>query len=330
MRKHCSMPSRRLTGLSPAALALVLVAGAAVAANPSHATNYCSMTADSALTACGHEVEDDFWIAAGNCINIANAGDRGKCEDAADEDRADGHALCAAQFDARTALCAAVGEDRYDPKFNPAKFVDPLEIGVSVEPNPYLPLNQGRQWVYEGGGETVTVTVTPRTKLIGGVTCVVVNDVVEEDGEVVEDTDDWVAQDKLGNVWYCGEIARDFETFDGDAPAVPELVDIGGSWKAFRDHAKPGVLMPAAPQVGTVYRQEFALGDAEDAAEVLSVTGSAATPAGFCDGDCVITKEFTPLEPGVFELKHFAPGIGLILEVDPETGERVELVDVNF
>ena len=102
-----------------------------------------------------------------------------------------------------------------------------------------------------------------------------VNDVVEEDDDAIEDTDDWYAQDMDGNVWYCGEIAKNFETFEGDDPEDPELVDIEGSWKAGRDYAKPGILMLAAPMVGDVYRQEVSWGDAEDVAEVISTTGSA-------------------------------------------------------
>jgi hypothetical protein len=291
--------------------------------------NFCSATAEAAETACRSEVEDDFWIAQGNCINVSNAGARNKCFKLAELERSEGGELCGEQSDARLELCAALGEARYDPTFDPKDFVDPLAIGHSVAPNPYFPLEQGRQWVYEGGGETITVTVTSATKLIAGVTCLVVNDTVVEDGEVIEDTDDWYAQDVTGNVWYCGEIALNFETVEGDDPEEAELVDIEGSWKAFRDFARPGILMEAAPRVGDVYRQEVALGDAEDAAEVLSVTATEATPAASCDGDCLITKDFTPLEPGVFEHKYYAPGVGMILEVDPETGERLELVEMT-
>jgi hypothetical protein len=38
-----------------------------------------------------------------------------------------------------------------------------------------------------------------------------------------------------------------------------------------------------------------------------------------------MTENFTPLEPDVVENKYYVPGIGLIVEVDPDTGERVEL-----
>lgn len=152
-------------------------------------------------------------------------------------------------------------------------------------------------------------------------TCVVIRDVVEDDGEVIEDTKDWYAQDIHGNVWYFGEAVQDFEN--------GELVSIDGSFTAGVNNAKAGIIMKAAPAVGDVYRQEFSLGNAEDAARVLSLTGSAAVPAARCRRDCLVTRDFTPLEPGVFERKFYAPGVGSILEVNPKTGKRLELVEIK-
>jgi len=288
---------------------------------------FCSMTAKAVKKACNFEVKDDYWIAVGNCINESDPDERRACFQDARTERRDGNALCKEQREARMDLCDAVGEARYDPDFDPDNFVDPTEIGNSVAPNPYFPLVAGNQWKYEGNGETITVTVTDKTKLIEGVTCVVVNDVVKEDGVPVEDTNDWYAQDREGNVWYCGEIAVDFEVFEGDDPEDPELVAIDGSWKAGRDSAKPGILIGAMPQVGDIYRQEVSLGDAEDIAEVISISGNESVAAGFsCNNNCVVTRDGTPIEPGVYENKHYVPGLGLILEEDME-GNRVELVE---
>ncbi len=86
--------------------------------------------------------------------------------------------------------------------------------------------------------------------------------------------------------------------------------------------------MKANPAVGDIYRQEFLLNEAEDLAEVVSRTTSATVPAAGCSNDCLTTREHTPLEPGVFENKICARGTGLILEVNPETGKRVELVEI--
>ena len=152
------------------------------------------------------------------------------------------------------------GEDFAD------NFVDPLTIGTpgGPEPHPYLPLLQGSTWVYEGTfmedgeeiTEVITVTVTDKIKLIDGIRCLVVRDTVEVDGELIEDTDDWFAQDVDGNLWYCGEEVKDYETFDGDLPPIPELVAIDGSFKAGRDGDEAGILLPAVPVAGDIYRQE--------------------------------------------------------------------------
>ena len=318
---------RFLSCRSQTAVLLVGAAAALVLIVPDALAGPCTNTATAALRACRAEVVDDFQIARGVCINLSDAAERSECLEEAGAERQEARALCREQRDARLDLCEALGEARYDPGFEPADFVDPLAIGGAVAPNPYFPLIPGARWVYEGGDETVTVTVTDKTKLIEGVTCLVVNDLVEEDGVAIEDTDDWYAQDLDGNVWYCGEIARNFEVFEGDVPEEAELVDIDGSWKAGRDGAQPGIVMLALPKVGDVYRQEVALGEAEDAARVISTTGSAIVPAASCDGDCVVTRDFTPLEPDANERKFYGPGVGLILEQDLESGDRVELLE---
>ena len=113
--------------------------------------------------------------------------------------------------------------------------------------------------------------------------------------------------------------------FPGDVPETPEVVDIEGSWKAGRDGAEPGILLPFDPQVGDVFRQEVAYGEAEDAIEILSITADEAAPGGACASGCLMTLDFTPLEPGAEENKYYVPGIGLIVEINADTGERVEL-----
>ncbi len=302
-----------------------LILGAALAA---HAGGYhrghgpaCTLTSQAAFRACLYEITDDYWIAVGNCTNLSNTGDGWECRREAVMAWNEGREECSDQYGARQEVCDALGEAPYDPEIDPANFVDPDDIGDSVAPNPYFPLTAGLVRIYEGGNETITVTNTGDTKEILGVTCAVVRDVVQEDGEIIEDTLDWYAQDKEGNVWYFGEIALNFE--DG------QLTDIEGSWTAGVEGAKAGIIMKAEPAVGAVYRQEFSLGDAEDMGEVLSTTASASVPApgASCDGNCVLTRDWTPLEPDVEEHKTYAPGVGPILEVDLETGERVELVE---
>jgi hypothetical protein len=143
---------------------------------------------------------------------------------------------------------------------------------------------------------------------------------VTRDGELVEDTLDWYAQDRQGNVWYFGEIAQNFE--EG------RLANLDGSWRAGVDGALPGIVMKAAPRVGDVYRQEFALGEAEDFARVVSLSGRVTTPAASCT-NCLVTGDFSTLEPDLNERKFYARGIGFIFERDQNTGETVELVEIR-
>jgi hypothetical protein len=78
-----------------------------------------------------------------------------------------------------------------------------------------------------------------------------------------------------------------------------------------------------------VYRQEFSLSNAEDLAEIQSITGSATVPAASCNGDCLVTKDFSPMEPDVVENKYYASGKGVLLEINPDTGKRVELIEIK-
>jgi len=300
---------------------------------------FCSRTANALFRACGHEVQDDSFIAAAVCINVSDDEERAECLADARDSRDEGDQLCREQLAGRLDACELLGEERYDPDFDPASFDDDFEN--LTNPNPYFPLAIGNRWEYGGGTEAVTVEVLNQTKLIKGVTCIVVRDRVMDDGDLVEDTDDWFAQAKDGNVWYCGEEVKDFETFEGDDPQRPELVSIDGSFKAGRDGDKPGVIFRASPLPGEVYREEFSLGNAEDVTEVLSTTyGFGSDPELdrfvpkplaelLCSGDCVVTRNFSPLEPGVFARKYYASGIGFFLEVKPDTGEVVQLVDCN-
>lgn len=290
----------------------------------------CTSAAVALRQACAVDAVDDVLGATAICTDMADDEDRADCLVDAAAEREEKNEECGDIFDARLALCQDFDDMPHEPMFGPsfaANFVDPLAIGDTVAPNPWFSLETGNRWVYAGDGESIEVEVTGETKLIDGVTCVVIVDTAMEDGAVVEITRDWYAQDVSGNVWYCGEIARNFELFDGDEPQEPELVDIDGSWKAGREGAEPGILLPSNPEVGEIIRQEVFFGEAEDVIEVLSVTATETSPGGSCAGDCLMTADTTPLEPDVEENKFYAPGIGLIVEIDVETGDRVELVE---
>jgi hypothetical protein len=187
-------------------------------------------------------------------------------------------------------------------------------------------MQPGTAWVYgerdlEGSRQRVVVTVTEQTKEISGIRARVVHDVVTEDGAVLEDTYDWYAQDKDGNLWYLGESTKEYK--DG------KVASTAGSWQAGVDGAEPGIILPAKPSVGMAYRQEYYQGEAEDSAEVLSLDEWTEVPAGAYE-HLLMTKELTALEPDVLEHKFYARGVGPVLALSVSAGTgREELVELK-
>lgn len=276
----------------------------------------CSMTAVAQSNACEAGVKDDFFITMANCFNYSNPEVREECLEDAHAEREEGFAECDDIEEAHEQLCEIFGEDPYDPQIDPATFISVADIANN--PNPFFPLIPGNEWVYEAEDEIITVTVLEETREIMGVEAIVVRDVAEEDEELVEDTFDWYAQDIAGNVWYMGELSRNYE--DG------ELADIEGSWEAGVDGAKPGILFRAMPIVGETLRQEYRIGEAEDIGFTETLTANESTESGFaCENTCLQTLEATPLEPDVSEAKYYLPGTGHILTIDLEEDSREEL-----
>lgn len=216
-----------------------------------------------------------------------------------------------------------------DPDFDPGNFSNPLEIS-----NVYWPLIPGTSFRYfaelDDECEVTEIIVSLGVKPILGVDSRVVEELswIDEDcdgtGDVlVEETDDWYAQDDMGNIWYMGEWTTSF--FDDDGNPV---ISHEGSWEAGQDDAEAGIIMLAEPLPGLFYRQEYLEGEAEDMARVLRMNASVATVLGDF-GDCLKTKEWTGLAPGHVEHKYYCPGLGLVL-VEELKGKTVlvQLVDV--
>jgi hypothetical protein len=202
---------------------------------------------------------------------------------------------------------------------------DPVELdpadfaGVAVD-HPFWPMRPGSRWVYretdaDGAEQQVEVTVTGETRTILGIAATVVHDVVSAGGETIEDTFDWYAQDRLGNLWYLGEDTKEFE--DG------RVVSTEGSWEAGVDGALAGIILPADPQVGMAYRQEFYAGHAEDGAEIVSLDQHVEVPFGAFDG-VLETRDITALDPSIEEHKFYARGVGPVQVVQTSGGSSRE------
>ena len=204
--------------------------------------------------------------------------------------------------------------------FDPDNFAgDPID-------NPFFPLEPGTTFIYRGESEGAptrdVMNVTSETKEILGVTATVVYHLSYEDGVLIEETFDWFAQDKDGNVWYLGEDTKELDE-NGN------VISTEGSWEAGVDGAEAGIIMLADPKKGDKYAQENAPDIAEDMAQVIGFEDNVCVQYG-CFDNVLVTKEWSPLERGVVEYKYYAEGVGFIYGEMIKGGEETtELVRVR-
>ena len=309
---------------------------------------FCSKTAKQMFGACRADVNDNFREVRAKCLNIAVDDERGECFERAWDERHEESDECFDRREARYEACDLVGEERYapDPLKDPLiTFIDPDSIGDGAEPNPFFDLSVGHTYVLRAGEdfeEIVVVTVTDETREAEGydgaevlcrtvVDAVVVEEEDDDDGgvdyEAVEITDDEYAQDVDGNVYYCGEVSRNFE--DG------YLSDLDGSFFSGINGAKAGILIRSAPMVGMADRQEWAVGEAEDVVEYIHLATSPdeENPLFPCNDQCLQTHDSAALDPGETEFKYYLRNVGFVLAVALEdgepSGEREELLCVG-
>lgn len=204
-------------------------------------------------------------------------------------------------------------QESYNPVINPADFTNRIS-------NPYFSMPVGKKMVYEAkteeGTERIETLIPGWTKEVMGVETLVFWDLVYLNGELIEDTRDYIAQDTEGNVWYFGENVDNY--VDG------LLVSHSGAWLSGVDEALPGILMKAHPQVGEEYHQEYYAGEAEDVARVESDNETVTVPSGTYT-DCLKILEWNPLESGGGYKYHSPSAGGTVLE--EEEDERVELIE---
>jgi hypothetical protein len=197
--------------------------------------------------------------------------------------------------------------------------VDPAKLSPVVD-NPYFPLAAGTRSIYEGQevdpatGETVELRVETSVRdanvKVSGIEVTVVDVSEFEDGELVEKTEDYYAQDTSGSVYYIGEKVDDFEG--------GKLIGHEGQWRAGQNGARAGEFMPSAPKVGDVFEQERAPGVAEDRSEIVDTGVSVTVPAGTFN-DCIESEDLDPIS-GLVQNKFYCRGVGLVQEVFTDGG----------
>src|SRR5262249_43620079 len=181
---------------------MVVATGFAATLAGAAQTNFCTRTVRDALLACQLSAESEFSVAQGKCDNVADATRRTECRKKAAAALKEALSSSTAQRAVPGRSCVKLSPAPYDPVIAPGYLGDKID-------NSFFPLVPGTDFVYEGDPSSglvhVDFIVTHNTKQILGVTTTEVHDIVRTNGEVTEDTLDWFAQDKDGNVWYFGE-----------------------------------------------------------------------------------------------------------------------------
>ena len=206
----------------------------------------------------------------------------------------------------------------YNPQIKPEDFSTKIT-------NKYFALPVGKKMVYEakteeGINEKIEIEILAETKVIDGVETIVYLDKVYNNGQLVEETRDYLAQHKNGDVWYFGEEVNNYEN--------GVLKDHDGTFIHGTDGAKAGIWMKAEQKVGDSYKQEYFKGEAEDMRDIIETNVAVTTKLGSYT-DCVKAYDWTPLDKKSREHKYYCPQVGsLVLIEHLETGKRAELTSV--
>jgi hypothetical protein len=186
-----------------------------------------------------------------------------------------------------------------------ASFSDPTTVD-----NRWFPLVPGTRMVWEGHAlddsekleRKVVFNVTDLVKEIAGVATVVIWELDYTDGELEEAELSFFAQDDAGNVWHLGEYPEEYE--DGELSKHP-------AWIAGSQRALAGIHMPADPSAADEsYPQGWGPKVGwDDRGATYSMDEHTCTPVDCYDG-VLVNKEFSRSEPGAFQLKYYAPGVG--------------------
>lgn len=320
-------------------LAIALFSINVWANNSNSEEDLCLEIANELATHCLLEGVSETRLEKVRCLNMTNSTQQQSCLDEIEAYNGT-LGLCVKKYQIREEVCGKIGDEPYDPDFNSANFVDPRNIGNGIEPNNYFPLIPGSTRHYNNRMighplfRTMAVNITNDIKVIQGVSCLVVTTLIRagegENEQLIRETDDWYAQDLDGNVWRCGREVKRYRKYLSTELSLPEgtspeLTSIEGSYKAGREHSKPGIWIKKVIEDGDIYRQEAAYTQSEDTAEIIDINADGLyTINGVVTGcsSCVEIKYYDPLQSRLVNSPEqsvyyygkaiYKPGIGLV------------------
>jgi hypothetical protein len=190
------------------------------------------------------------------------------------------------------------------------KFSHPRAIA-----NVYLPLGSLKQDMLQSKSERVERTARPEVHKIFQLGGQAVEALAVEDreydsaGHLTEATLDYFAQADDGTVYYLGEDVNTYK--DG------RITGHAGGWLLGKETKTPGVLLPAHPKVGDRFQSENVPGITREDDEVVSTSETLTVPAGMFP-HCLKIQERA--DDGATEFKFYAPGVGVIAEMDSAAG----------
>lgn len=221
------------------------------------------------------------------------------------------------ELEARLVFSAVVGAPIHPPAVLRAARGS-MDVPVPAHRRDLIPTGPNRYWHLEPGFVTVfagnedgahkrlTITVTPKTRVIDGIRTRIVIERQTSNGHIEEISENYFAIDrKTKNVYYFGE---DVNIYNHGV-----VINHESAWRSGENGAKFGLVMPGEVGLGDVLQEERAPGVAEDQAEIVRTGLRAHVPAGTFKGS-IQSRETTVLEPGEVEFKLYAPGIGLVMD----------------
>lgn len=208
------------------------------------------------------------------------------------------------------AIAAPAWADPFLPTFSSGDF-----SGNPVITHSFFPVVTGQVRTYVGApaNEAFILTGLGAGPVIMGIKTTTVRDRAFEEGRIVEDTFDYYAQDRRGNVWYFGEDVTNYH-YDRNGNLI--ATDNASAWRAGVNGALPGYIMPANITIGFNYYQEHAPNDdALDQATTIAVLPSFMS-GGVTYSNVLQVLETSEIDKAARGFKYYAPGVGLIYEAE--------------